>query len=174
VAGFALGQPYGHGRTEQTTIVPGTAGAPVAPAAGATYTYTLTRYDRARLVFAAVTLTTDSNVANRYLTIEYLDGAGVAITADGAAVTVSASTTNQRFVGVLRRGVSEWATNTDIFFPLGGVWIEAGQRVKVNVANIQATDQLSNIRLTFDRLIPHDAAVTEKHAREREADEQAR
>jgi hypothetical protein len=174
VSGFALGQPLGHGRTEQTTIVPGTAGAPVAPAAGATYTYTLTRYDRARLVFAAVTLATDANVANRYLTIEYLDGAGVAIVADGAAVTVSASTTAQRFVGVLRRGTSEWATNTDVFFPLCGVWIEAGQRVKVSVANIQATDQLSNIRLTFDRLIPHDASINEKHAREREADEQAR
>lgn len=166
MTGFALGQPFGHGRTEQTTIVPGTAGAPVAPAAGASYTYTLTRYDRARLVFAAFTVTTDSNVANRYLTLEYLDGAGVAIVADGASVTVSASTTNQRFVGALNRSPAEWNTNTDVFFPLCGVWIEAGQRVKLNVAGIQAGDQLSNIRLTFDRLIPWDEKVSEKRERE--------
>jgi hypothetical protein len=146
VSGYLLGQPYGHGRTYQHTVLGTT------PGAGANYSTGIGRVDRARLVFASFTLTTDSNVAARYVTIEYGGINAVARTADGAAVTVSASTTAQRFLGIYNRGPAEWNTGTDVFFPLGGLWIEAGETVAINVANIQVGDQLASIRLTFDRV----------------------
>ena len=143
--GFALGQPYGYGATEQTTVD----GA--APAAGQSFSFTFNGYDRGRLVFCTFDLSTDANVANRYVTVEYQGSDGIARAADAAAVRVAASTTNQRYCGSLNRGTSEWATGTDVLFPLCGLWLEAGATVKINVAGIQAGDTLTNIRLTFDR-----------------------
>lgn len=154
MSGYALGQAYSFGATEQTTVQPGAGGAAAAPAAGASYTYTLTRFDRWRLVFVTFALTTDATAGNRYVTLEYAGGDGVSFTADAAAVEVTPSTTAQRFVGQYRRGPGEWNTGTDVFFPLCGIWLEAGRTIKVNVASIGAADQLSNIRLTFDRTIP--------------------
>ncbi len=156
MAGFTVGQPFSHGHTEQSTLVPGQATVGAAPAAGASYSYVVSRHDRVRLVFCTFALTTSATVANRYVTVEYLGGDGVGIVADGAAVVVTASTTAQRFVGALHRGPAEWNTGTDVFFPLSGIWLEAGQTVKINVAAIDTTDALTNIRLTFDRLLVQD------------------
>lgn len=152
MSGYALGQSFGYGLTEQSTITPGQGSAAAAPAAGASYTLTLERYNWWRLVFCTFTLTTDANAANRYVTVEYPGGDGVSVLADAAAVIVTASTTNQRYVGSLNRGVSEWNANADVLFPLSGIMLEAGRTVKINVANIQVGDQLSKIRLTFDRV----------------------
>lgn len=151
MSGFELGQDYGHGRTFQTTIIPGTGEAAAAPAAGANYTFAVGPWDRMRLVFATFKLATDANAANRYTTIEYPGGASAtAVVADGAAVVLTANTSAQRFVGMLMRGAGEWNTNTDVFFSLCGIWLEVGRTITINVANIQAGDQLSAIRLTFD------------------------
>lgn len=150
MSGYLLGQEYGHGRTFQHTIIPGTSVDTAAPAAGASYTYTVTPWDRMRLVFCTFTLATDVNAANRYVTIEYPGADGVSVLTDAATVVVTANTTAQRFVGTIFRGTAEWNTNTDVFFPLSGIWLEVGRTVVINVANIQAGDQLSKIRLTFD------------------------
>lgn len=149
--GFDLGQPYGHGRTQQSTIVAGFSPGVSLPAAGASFAYVVQPYDYWRLVFCTFTLTTSATVASRYVTVEYPWVGGVSRVADGAAVTFPASTTAQRYVGVYGRGFSEHAAGTDVFFPLSGVWLEAGSQVRLNVANIDATDQLAAISLTFDR-----------------------
>jgi hypothetical protein len=150
VSGYLLGQEYGHGRTFQHTVIPGTSVDAPEPGAGASYTYTVRPWDRMRLVFAVFTIATDANAANRYITIEYPGGDGTSVLADGASVVLTANTTAQRFVGSYRRGPAEWNTNTDVFFPLSGLWLEVGRTVVINVANVQVGDQLSKIRLTFD------------------------
>lgn len=146
-----LGQPYGIGLTEQQTIVVAN------PAAGANASLKLgaSLVGNAlwwRLVGVTFKLTTDANAANRYTTVEYQGGDGVAFMADGASVLVTANTTAQRFLGSLSHGTSEWNTSTDVFFPLSGLWLELGTTVVLNVASVQVGDQLSAIRLTFDRV----------------------
>jgi hypothetical protein len=149
MAGFTLGQAASYGLTEQSTLDP------AAPAAGASFTTVLNRYDRHRLVACLFTLTTDANAANRYVTVEYKRGGQTSFVADGAAVVVTANTVAQRYVGALNRGVAEWAAGTDIFFPLSGLWLESGSAISINVAGIQVGDTLTSIELTYDRfLIP--------------------
>lgn len=152
MGGFLLGQPYGYGRTQQVTVEPGS-GVPGfdAPAAGASYTATLQRADWFRLIGLSFLLTTDANVASRYVTVQYLDGKGVPVLADSAPVLVTANTTNQRFCGSLHHGPAEWNTGTDVQFNLSGLWLEAGRAVKLNIASVQAADALTQVRFTFDR-----------------------
>jgi hypothetical protein len=150
MSGYTLGQEYGHGRTFQHTVIAGVGpGAPV-PEAGSSYTYTVTPWDRMRLVFCTFTLATDANAANRYVTIEYPGADGVSVVGDGAAVVVTANTIAQRYNALLNRGAGEWNTNTDVFFTLSGIWLEVGRTIVINIANVQAGDLLSKVRLTFD------------------------
>lgn len=144
MSGFALSEPYGLGRGFQSVV----RGAN--PAAGAGFSLTIDPRWRWRLLSAVFTLTTDANAANRYVTVEYQESDGVTFMADGAAVVVTASST-QRFVGQVDRGVGEWAANTDVFFPLTPVYLDGGTLVKITVGGIQVTDTLTGIRFVFNR-----------------------
>ena len=141
---FALGQEYGFGQSFQEVVLE------ASPAAGASFTHTEAGKYRSRLIACEFSIVTSSTVADRYVTVEYLRGGVTSFSASGAAVLVEASST-QRFVGSIDRGVAEWNTGTDIFFPLAKVFLEGGAVVKINVSGIDTTDQLSGIVFTFDR-----------------------
>lgn len=149
--GYALGQDASFGLTEQATIVPGTADYPTPPAAGAEYTLTLTRYDRWRLVAVTFTLTTSATDVVRIPSIEYSGVSSTPAMRDPVGTTVPKSITSQRFSGALNIGSYAAPAGGDIAFPLSGLWLEAGSKVKLAVLNIDTTDALSAIRFTFDR-----------------------
>lgn len=149
--GHLLGQPASAGLTQQSTIGTGITAGVSKPAAGANFTFTCQPYDRWRLVACRFTLTTDANVADRYPTLEYLGVNNLPFMTDGPPVAVTASTTGQVFAGSLHRSVSEWNNASDVFFPLSGLWLGAGQQIQIAIANIQVADQIDLIRLTFDR-----------------------
>lgn len=151
--GFALGQPFGFGRTQQSTIRPGTGGAPNVPAAGANYLYPLQRYDYWRLIGAAFTLTTDANAADRFVQVQYPDGTAALAMADLTTYKQVASTT-VTYYGALRGLIAQdAAANVSASFRLSGLWLEVGRTVTIAVGGIQVGDQLSSIRLTFDRTL---------------------
>ena len=110
-----------------------------------------------RLLSLVFTLATDSNVASRYVTVEYQGKDGKAFSVAAAGVTVSASST-QRFAGSAWRGEGEWATGTDVLVSLLPVLVFPGDVLTIVVANIQAGDQLSLIRGVEERF-PLDANV---------------
>jgi hypothetical protein len=151
MSGFLLGQPFGYGRTQQSTIIAGVTPGFAAPVAATNYTLTLQPYDWWRLVFCVFTLTTDATAGNRYVTVEYPAGDGTSAFADAAAVQVTPSSTNQRFVGSYGRGTGEWNAPSDVFFRLSGIWLEAGRTIVITSTNKGAADLLSNVRFTFDR-----------------------
>ena len=151
MSGFALGQNYGYGLTEQSTISPGQQGAPVAPDAGAAYTLTLSRYDRWRLVAVTFTLDTSDADATRVPRVEYSGTGGVPNMVDPTGVTVAASASGLSFSGGLNIGSYVAPDGGDVGFPLSGLWLEAGSTVTLNVLAIDTDDQLSDIRFTFDR-----------------------
>ena len=144
MSGYALGQGYSWGRSFQDIEKE------AQPAAGASFSMALPSKYTHRLVACVFTLTTDANAANRYVTVESVLGDTSLFCVGAAAVTIPASTSAQRYVGSITRGVAEWATGTDILFPLTPIFLEVGTTLKINVANIQVGDQLSKIRLGFD------------------------
>ena len=103
-----------------------------------------------RLLSLVFTLATDSNVASRYVTVEYQGKDGNAFAVGAAGVTVSASST-QRFAGSAFRGEAEWAANTDVLFPLIPLLLFPGDVLKIVVASIQAGDTLTLIRGVTER-----------------------
>jgi hypothetical protein len=120
------------------------------PAAGASFSLTIAGVFAARLLALTYRLVTDANPANRAVTLDYDDGNGSLFAREGAGLVVTASTT-QDFAGQHRRGVAEWAANTIVFHPVPAVILHQGQKLQLNVANIQAGDQLSRIVLRLER-----------------------
>jgi hypothetical protein len=142
---YALLEPFSYNRGYRKLI------SPASPAAGATYTHTVPGDAWERLLAITFLLTTSATVADRLVTIDYAPKGGNTFLSDGAAVTVSASTTNQAFNGSSERGQSEWNTGTSVFFPLWGGFLEAGWTFKINVGAIDTTDQLSGINFMVEK-----------------------
>ncbi len=140
----ALTLPYGTARGEQEPF------AIANPGAAQAATFTVDGRGLRRLNTIVFTLTTDANVANRYVTVEYRGGDGLAYCVNAAAVVVLAGST-QRFAGSIGRGVSEWATGTDVLFPLDDVFLYASDVLRVGVSGVQAGDTLTAIRGVLER-----------------------
>lgn len=145
MSGFALVQGYGVGVFPQEKLDG------VQPAAGAGFTHKLAGTYVSRLLAVVFKLTTDATAGNRYVAVEYQGDNGLAFAVSAAGVTVAPSTTAQRFAGSILRGNGEWATGTDILFPLAPVFLHGGESVKITLTNEGVADQLSAIELVFDR-----------------------
>ena len=139
----------------------------IVPAAGSSFTLAIPGETETRAVSIVATLTTGAAVANRYLTCQYLNNNGEVYSVNGAAVVVTANTT-QRFVWQLGRGAAEWASGTDVFCPLQDIFLEPGHQLQLNVANIQAADTLTGIQLVLQRF-PTGSRGYEEGARPRHA-----
>ena len=122
------------------------------PAAGAAASVTIQGPWYVRVIAARATLTTDSNVANRILTLDYINARSITYHQNGAAVLVTASTTNQVFDWDYRRTVAEWNTGTPVWAPLLDEWLPPGFTIKFNVASIQVGDQLASLTLWVEKL----------------------
>lgn len=157
--GSTLTEPYGVGLGFRQ-IIKGTS-----PAAGSSFTLAVDPRYVTRILTCLFTLSTDANAANRYVTVEALDGNGNSFAAEAAGVVVTANTTSQRFAGSVTRGVAEWAANTDVLFPLWRHMLKGGETVKINVAAIQAGDTLTAITFAVEQypvnreVVPHDEAL---------------
>lgn len=140
----AVTRPFGlgWGSQEPFTINP--------PGAATNATFKVDGRGRRRLVSLVFTLTTDANVANRYVAVEYRGFDGGAFAVNAASVLVTASST-QRFVGSIDRGVAEWNTGTDVLFPLADVFLHASDTLVIAVSSIQAGDTLTGIRGVMER-----------------------
>ena len=148
---LAVTQPFGVGLGQQLPF------RIADPAAGANATRSFDGIGLRRILSLVFTLATSSTVAARYVTVEYQGKDGKAFAVGAAGVTVGASST-QRYAGSAFRGDSEWATGTDVLFPLSPVLVFPGDVLTIVVANIDTTDQLSLIRGVEERF-PLDANV---------------
>lgn len=123
---------------------------PANPAAGAGFSLVMDGRYISRLIAATFTLTTSAVVASRFVTVDYDDGNGKILVSRGAAVGVTAGST-QKFAADMARSGSEWNTGSTVFFGLYDFMLEPGRKLLINVANIDAGDQLSNLVLSFER-----------------------
>jgi hypothetical protein len=117
------------------------------PAAGATQSYIVGGEAYLRVLTARASITTDSNVASRLISLDFINARTITYVRNAAAVLVPASTTSQAFEWSAQRATSEWNTSTPVFLPVFDCWLPPGFTVKFAVDSIQSGDQLSGLRL---------------------------
>lgn len=124
------------------------------PAAGANFSFSMDSFWIQVLKTIRFQLVTDANAANRVVTVDYVDGNNSVIVSNGPGLTMSASDT-RTFQGKTNMGFSDWTTtssdSTPIYFPIEPLMLVGSWKVQINVANKQAGDQLSAIRMMFDQ-----------------------
>lgn len=141
----SLVQPFGYGIAFPDWLDVAT------PAAGVTATVTVPGEYYYRLVAARLSITTDANVANRFVSLDFVNARDITYLQNGAGLVVTASTTTQVFQWDSNRTVGEWAANTPVFAPLCPVFLPPAFKIRFNVASIQATDQISGLRLWVEK-----------------------
>lgn len=102
-------------------------------------------------VFLTFRLVCDANAANRFVTVDYADGNGNVYASSGTAAATIASAT-QDFAAEHDRTVGEHTAGSKVFMPLAHDYVRPGYTITINVANMQAGDQLSRIVWGLDRL----------------------
>lgn len=123
----------------------------VQPAAGAGFVFPLDATWDWRFVSCRFTLATDVNAANRFVSVDYCDSEGTVWIRNAAALVLTANTAAQEFDFLAGRGASEWAANTPILSALEKVWLPRAWQLRINVANVQAGDQLAAIRMYVEK-----------------------
>lgn len=140
-----LGGPFGYGRFAPDHLVPPT------PGAGSALSFALDARWSWRFVSVRFTLTTSASAANRLVTVDYCDPEGNVWVRNGAGLVITANTTAQEFDFTVGRTIAEWAANTPIFAPLADTFVPPGWLLKVNVANVQAADQIGSPLLYVEK-----------------------
>lgn len=141
---FGIGQPFGQGLFYPDFI----SGAQ--PAAGANYALTVPGDYWLRVLGCLFTLATDSNAANRAVSLDFINGRAVTYLRNGFGATIAASTTQQVQFQV-GRGTTEVTTGTVLYVPLCDLILQSGSQVQITVGSIQVGDQLSGIQLAVEK-----------------------
>jgi hypothetical protein len=129
---------------------------PASPAAGANYSFTVggLSADWVRIVAARATLTTDSNVADRIFSLDYIIGRGTTVVRNGATALIGASTSAIQFQWDSAHAVSDWNVGTWVFAPLVPLLLTPGYTVQLTVDNKQVGDTITAISFVFEKFYP--------------------
>lgn len=141
---YALLGPFHYGRGYRKLLQPAN------PSAGATFTHTVPGDAWERLIAIQFLFTSSGNAANRVVTIDYAEPQQGTFLSDGAAVVQTASLA-QTYSGSNQRSTDSWNTNTQVFFPLWGGFLESGWTWKINVANIDGSDTITAINALVEK-----------------------
>jgi hypothetical protein len=121
------------------------------PAAGANAVFTVESRNWIRVLGARATVTTSATVANRFVSLDFINARTQTYIRNAAGVIVLASTTNQVFEWNMARTRAEWAANTPVLAPLLPVFLPPGTTVQITLDSIQAADAITAVSLTVER-----------------------
>jgi hypothetical protein len=124
---------------------------PADPAAGANLTVTIPNQMYVVVRSLRVTVATDANAANRFLSVDYLLGSRLTMMRNAAAVLITANTSATVFQFDGQHTVSDFATGTMVFAPLKPIPLPNGVTVQVTLDNKQAGDALTSCVVVVDR-----------------------
>lgn len=147
---LAVTQPYSVGLGIQEPFNGAT------PAAGANFTYTVDGYGVRRFLSLVFTVTLANAGSNRYVSVEYRgkDALPFSVNAPARVQTIN---TADRYAGSIAYHVSDFATGSDVFFPLDPVMLYPGDTLSIIIASINASDAITGVRGVVERF-PLDAA----------------
>lgn len=120
------------------------------PAAGAHYSAAIPGQFITRLLSLHVKLVADANVASREVTIEYRNADGLRFALAGINTTVVASQTAYYEFSVFQPEAVA-TVDSSALVPLPPLLLMPTFDFRVYVVNIQATDQLSQVRYVWER-----------------------
>lgn len=123
---------------------------PAAPAAGANFSYTVPGQYLVQPLSVHVRLVASADAADREVVVEYQTAAGERFDLNGVATTVTASQTAD-YVFSAYQAVGEFTVASSALVPLHPVILVPTEILKITVVNIQATDQLSLIRIRWQQ-----------------------
>jgi hypothetical protein len=138
-------QPFSHGVGYQDFIPLTT------PAAGANLSFTVAGDRFIRILGARATITTSATVANRFVSLDFINARAQTWMRNAAGLVVTASTTNQAFEWIGQRTDAQWAANTPVLLPVYPIFLYPGMVVQITLDSIQAADQISLASLTVER-----------------------
>jgi hypothetical protein len=121
------------------------------PAAGLNASVTVDGAWACRVIAARALLTTSAVVANRFVTLDYVDARGNVRASSGGAVAVPASQTNVRQEWHYNRGVISSGAGAPTVAPLLFTFLPPGFTIRFTVANIDATDALTSLSLWLEK-----------------------
>lgn len=131
------------------------------PGAGQVFSRTVPGETWERLISVYFLLTTSATVANRYPYLHIKDGDGNIMAGNGGSNAVIASTIiNVFFQSDMGSSASEWDGSRTIGTP--NLILPSGWTYSFDVANLDAADTLTNIRMIVERY-PSDIASGEEY-----------
>lgn len=96
-----------------------------------------------------VRLVADANAASREVVVEYQDSGGNRYALAGVATTVTAGNTADYFFSAFL-GTGEFTVASSALVPLPPLMLRPSDKLAITVVNVQATDQLSRIRIAWE------------------------
>lgn len=130
------------------------------PAAGADFVQAVEGRYFARLVSVFVRLVTSAAVANREVVVEYRDPQAQRWMLSGSAIVQAASLTVDYVFDAFRDVVTQPSDATQLI-PLSPHLLSGSMDFRVHVVNIDAADQLSRVRFTWERFYSTDQPPTD-------------
>jgi hypothetical protein len=138
-------QPFGYGRGYQDFI-------PLAaPAAGANLVFTVESRNLIRVLGARCNVTTDANVANRFVALDFINARGQTMMRNAVATVVVGSTTNLKFEWSAQRADGAFVANCPVLAPVFPLFLSPGSTVQFTLDSIQVGDQISLASLVVER-----------------------
>lgn len=123
---------------------------PASPAAGASYSYQVPGNYFMRPISVYCKLVADANVASREVVVEYQTAEGTRFDLSGVATTVVASNTGV-YVFSAFQALAEFTVDGSALVPLHPTLLMPTEKLAITVVNVQATDQLSQIRIRWEQ-----------------------
>jgi hypothetical protein len=125
-----------------------------APAAGADFSYAVTGAYFVRLVSVYCKFVADANVASREVVVSYEDAGGNRYGLAGINTTVTAGNTAYYAFSALQPEAIA-TVDSSALAPLSSLLLPPTHGFKLHVVNVQAGDQLSQIRFVVERFYTH-------------------
>jgi hypothetical protein len=123
---------------------------PANPAVGAELDVPVPGHQQWRLVYGTLRLTTDANVANRFVLLQLRSPAGTPVLSISPNTALAASATRVYNYFAETTKTAQISSHATIGIPENGI-VLPGWSLHWSVAGIQAGDQISNIDLLIER-----------------------
>lgn len=138
-------EPFSEGLGYQDTLDP------AAPGAGNNLSIVVGGENWMRVLDAIATINTDANVANRFVSLDFINPRGITYIRNAAGLVVTASTVNQVFQWNEQRTDAQWATNTPVLVPVSSVFLPPGTTIQITIDTKQAGDTITAAHFVVER-----------------------
>jgi hypothetical protein len=128
------------------------------PGAGSLLTVNMDGQFVRRILSLVFTVTAANAGSSRYVAVEYRGKDGLPFSVNAPASLLAINSGN-RYAPSIAYSLSDFATGTDVFFPLDPVLLYPGDQLVINITTLDAGDAITNIRGVEERFPPSVAQV---------------